>query len=79
MAHRVPVIATNHGGSADYLRGGRGVLVPPEHPEALALAVRQLLADPSWAVALEEEAFAAVVEEHDLSRTIPQMWEAVRG
>ncbi|MCT1598444.1 glycosyltransferase family 4 protein [Corynebacterium sanguinis] len=79
MAHRVPVIATNHGGSADYLRGGRGVLVPPEHPEALALAVRQLLADPSWAVALEEEAFAAVVEEHDLSRTIPQMWEAVRS
>ena len=79
MAHRVPVVATAHGGSVEYLREGRGVLVPPEDPEALASALKELLQNPSRAGALEEVAFTAVIEEHDLSRTIPEMWEAIRG
>jgi len=47
MACAVPVVSTNVGGPAEtVLDGETGLLVPPRDPEALAAAVRRLLADP---------------------------------
>jgi len=43
MAHGVPVIATNVEGLPSTLADGRGVLVAPEDPEALAGAIADLL------------------------------------
>lgn len=43
MAHNVPVIATNVEGLPSTLADGRGVLVAPEDPEALAGAIADLL------------------------------------
>ncbi|QDR77766.1 glycosyltransferase family 1 protein [Corynebacterium sanguinis] len=79
MAHKVPVIATNLGGSADYLRDGRGLLIPPDDAEALAQALQQFFADPSTAQRMSETGYEAVMREHDLSRTIPNMLEVLRG
>ena len=79
MAHKVPVIATNLGGSADYLRDGRGLLIPPDDAEALAQALQQFFADPSTARRMSENGYEAVMREHDLSRTIPNMLEVLRG
>jgi len=46
MAAGVPVVATRVGGLRELLEGGRGgVLVPPGDPEALATAIRSLMAD----------------------------------
>jgi glycosyltransferase involved in cell wall biosynthesis len=43
MAHGVPVVATNVEGLPTTLADGRGVLVPPEDPAALARAVDDVL------------------------------------
>jgi glycosyltransferase involved in cell wall biosynthesis len=44
----VPVVASNHGGIAELVDPGvDGLLVPPGDPDALASAVRALLADPA--------------------------------
>ena len=79
LAHEVPVIATGIGGSVDYLREGRGVLVPPDDPAAVAEAIRALLTSPEAAERLAETGARAVREEHDISKTIPAMWGAIRG
>jgi L-malate glycosyltransferase len=47
MAAGRPIVATNVGANSHLLGGGEfGVLVPPGDPEALAAAIRRLLADP---------------------------------
>jgi glycosyltransferase involved in cell wall biosynthesis len=47
MANRTPIVATAVGGLPKLILDGEtGVLVPPRDPEALAVAVGQLLADP---------------------------------
>ncbi len=46
MAAGVPVVGTRVGGLVELLEGGRGgLLVPPGDPEALAKAIRSLMAD----------------------------------
>lgn len=48
MSQRLPVIATSVGGAPALLGDGMaGVLIPPRQPEAIAAAVRRLLADPA--------------------------------
>lgn len=50
LAAGKPVVATDIEGTREAVSDGRtGVLVPPADPEALARAVRRLLADPAWA------------------------------
>lgn len=46
MAAGVPVVASAVGGLPRLLGNGAGVLVPPRHPQALAVALDELLADP---------------------------------
>jgi glycosyltransferase involved in cell wall biosynthesis len=55
MAAGRPVVATEVGGSGELLRG-RGVLVPPADPDALADGLRQVLTDPRSARRLAERA-----------------------
>jgi glycosyltransferase involved in cell wall biosynthesis len=48
MAHGVPVVASDIGGVRQWLRHGiNGLLVPPKNVEALAAAIRDLLASPA--------------------------------
>lgn len=77
MAHGVPVVATDHGGAAEYLRGGVGMLVPPGDAPALAAAIRMLLDDPAAAGQLRDGARSVVLERHDMSVTVPAMLEAL--
>lgn len=49
MAAGVPVVASAVGGLRETVEPGRtGLLVPPDDPEALAAALRQLATDPAW-------------------------------
>lgn len=77
MAAGVPVIATDHGGAAEYLSGGAGVLVPPGDPAALAGAIRQLLQDAAARQSCREQARARAVAKHDLLDTVPRMLAAL--
>ena len=45
LAHGVPVIGTSVDGLAATLGGGRGILLPPEDPQALATALERVLHD----------------------------------
>jgi glycosyltransferase involved in cell wall biosynthesis len=47
MAHGLPIITTNVGGSPDLLTPGAGILVPPGNSSALADAMQCLAADPA--------------------------------
>jgi len=63
MACGRPVVATNAGGPAEMIDGGRdGVLVPPDDPAALAQAVVELLRDPGRRLRLGQAARAKVLQ-----------------
>jgi glycosyltransferase involved in cell wall biosynthesis len=47
MAHGLPIITTNVGGSPDLLPTGAGILVPPGDSAALANAMQCLASDPA--------------------------------
>lgn len=57
MAAGRPVVATDVGGTGELIRG-RGVLVPPSDPVALAAALGRVLGDPALAARLGEQARA---------------------
>ena len=57
MAAGLPVVATDVGGTGELLRG-RGILVPPSDPEALAGGLGRVLGDPVLAARLGAEARA---------------------
>ncbi len=56
MAAGKAVVATDVGGTGELLRDGRGVLVPPHDPQALAQAIARVLGDPEFAAALGSKA-----------------------
>jgi len=61
MAAGRPIVATDVGGTPELL-SGRGLLVPPRDPLALAAAIERLLTDPGHAAALSERARAWSIE-----------------
>lgn len=77
MAYGVPVVATDHGGAAEYLAAGAGALVAPADAQALAAGIRAVLEDPARAELMRNTARARVVEKHDLTRTRGLMLEAL--
>jgi glycosyltransferase involved in cell wall biosynthesis len=69
-AATVALIATAMGGTAEIVRSpAHGLIVPPRDPEALATAVRTLIADPELRRSMGEAARSVVRERFD--------WEAV--
>jgi glycosyltransferase involved in cell wall biosynthesis len=63
MARRKPVVATPVGGTPELVVDGEtGVLVPPRDPQALAAAIRALVADPERARRLGEAGYARVAK-----------------
>ncbi|MBM7459404.1 glycosyltransferase family 4 protein [Rhodococcus coprophilus] len=77
MARGVPVVGTDHGGTAEYLAGGAGVLVPPGDPDALAAALIRVLGDPGLRRDISAVARRRVESLHDIERTLPEMASAL--
>jgi glycosyltransferase involved in cell wall biosynthesis len=66
FASRLPVVATDVGGVGEVV-AGRGILIPPEDPEAAAAAVRRIAARPGLRTELVERAYRTACE-HTLER-----------
>ncbi|GEE00343.1 glycosyl transferase family 1 [Gordonia spumicola] len=79
LAVGCPVIGTDHGGTADYLAAGCGLLVAPSDPQALASAVRRVVADPTLRADLAARGRARVRSRHDIDHTIPATLSALLG
>lgn len=77
MAYGVPVVATNHGGAAEYLRDGAGILVTPSDPQDLANGIRRILENPEQTTQIIEVARERVVAHHNLARTRKRMLEVL--
>jgi len=76
MAHRKPVVATPVGGTPELVVDGEtGLLVPPRDPEALAEALRSLVADPKRARRLGEAGYARVAERFTVERMTTRVLE----
>ena len=77
MASGVPVVATNHGGAAEYLRDGAGMLVTPSDPQDLAAGILQILENPEQTAQMIEVARERVITNHDLAHTRNRMLEVL--
>ena len=74
MALGVPVVATDVTGIPEVVEDGRtGLLVPQHHPEALATAIRRVLAEPAWAEAMVRAGRARVEREFDLRANVASL------
>ncbi|MCX8553819.1 glycosyltransferase family 4 protein [Mycolicibacterium mucogenicum] len=76
MAHGVPMIGTNHGGTAEYLADA-GILVPPGDVHALAEAIRTMTTDRDLRARQSARARQRVADHYDLSVTLPAMVSAL--
>ncbi|KQU67658.1 glycosyltransferase family 4 protein [Phycicoccus sp. Root101] len=64
-----PVIAAAYGGHLESIEDGvTGILVPPEDPEAVALAVERLLADPVTAADIARKARGSALRQFGIPR-----------
>ncbi|MGJ0118238.1 glycosyltransferase family 4 protein [Williamsia sp. MIQD14] len=79
MAAGVPVVATDHGNPRTLLADGRGVLVPPGDPDALADAISSIAADPRGTATMVHRAYAHVAEHHDRRETVPALLDLLVG
>jgi glycosyltransferase involved in cell wall biosynthesis len=67
MSNMLPVIASNVGGIPEIIENGKdGLLVPPENPEALAKAIKQLLDDVKMRKELAKNAYKKVKEKYSM-------------
>jgi colanic acid/amylovoran biosynthesis glycosyltransferase len=66
MSYGIPVVATPTGGTAELVRPGNGLLVPPAEPAALADAVQTLLEDAGLRQQLGESGRQRVFENYDI-------------
>jgi glycosyltransferase involved in cell wall biosynthesis len=68
MAHGVPVVATDVGGTSSLLSTGAGILVPPRDANALATALRAMLQDPQLRTRAGREGKAVVATRYTVGR-----------
>jgi glycosyltransferase involved in cell wall biosynthesis len=71
MSYGRPVIGTDHGGTAEFLADGAGLLVPPGDCAALAEAVQTMLHDGSLRERVTENARRRIAGNHDIAVTLP--------
>ncbi|HEY5383404.1 MAG TPA: glycosyltransferase family 4 protein [Candidatus Paceibacterota bacterium] len=69
MASRLPVVATAEGGLADFMSENTGWVVPKDNPEAIAAAVKDILAHPEKVKQIADTARKMVEDEYD--------WDAI--
>jgi glycosyltransferase involved in cell wall biosynthesis len=68
MAHGVPVVATDVGGTSSLLATGAGILVPPSDASALATALRTMLQDPELRARAGREGQTVVASRYTVAR-----------
>lgn len=80
MAIGVPVVSCAVSGVPELVEHGRtGLLVPPNDPEALAVALTRLLADDRLALGLAAAAREKVEREFDIERVADRLLEVFRA
>ncbi len=79
MAQGIPVISTQTGGIPELIGDGAGLLVPPEDPEALALALEQLILDPGLRSQLGHAGNRRVVQQFNIQHTTAELTRLIRG
>ena len=79
LAHGRAVVASAVGGIPEILIRGGGILVPAGDPEALADAMRSLLADPALAARLGAEGRAVVGDGFGIDRMVEESLRLYRG
>ena len=73
MSYGVPAVATSVGGMPELLADGRGLLVPPKDPGALADALERLIRDPKLRASLGQRGQTHVFEEYAVESTTAKM------
>ncbi len=69
----LPVVATRVGGVSELVEDGKtGILVPPNHPDALARAIRQLLDDRTLARTMGQAGRERALQEFTLDRMLSE-------
>ncbi len=80
MAMGLPIVATRVSGNEDVVADGdNGLLVPPGDPEALAAALRRLIADPALAARMGRRSREIVESRFSLPAVMSQLRAAYRG
>ena len=80
MACSLPCVATRVSGSEDIISNGvNGLLVEPERPAEMALALRRIIEDTNLAQQLGQEGYATVVRDYQLSTIVKQCLELYRN
>jgi len=77
MSLGLPVVGTDHGGTAEFLANGAGLLVPPADSDALAAALRQALSDDDFRRASCAAGRERIAAYHRLPDTLPVMLSAL--
>ncbi|MEO8636993.1 MAG: glycosyltransferase, partial [Gemmatimonadales bacterium] len=81
MAAGVPVVTTAVGGIPDVVSPNEALLVPPEDPEALGRAIRQLIDDPAAARSRAQAASRRLTDEFGAERWLAShetMYRSIR-
>ncbi len=73
MAHGVPVIATDCGGTLELIEDGAGIAVPQGDERAIATAMLKLMRDKEFYYAQAQRGLSKVYEEFDISKTAQQL------
>lgn len=83
MAARLPVVATQVGGTPEVVRAGEtGILVPPNDPKQLAHALTSLLQDPSLRVKMGNAGYQRVREFFSAEKAVEnilQLYDELTG
>lgn len=76
MSIGLPCIATRVSGSEDIVENGvNGLLVEPEQPQELALALQRIISDADFAQELSRQARISILRDYQLSRIIEKCVE----
>ncbi len=79
MALKVPVVATEAGGTVEAVKDGEtGILVPPENPGALAKGILKLVEDENLRNRLTENAFRLILNRFSVSAMVDSYVELYR-
>ena len=77
MAMARPIVATAVGGIPEVLEDGvTGILVPPESPHDLAMAMERLLSNPTMAIMLAEQARTTAMERYNTDHCVQEVQHA---